>query len=424
MTADAPVPTDVPSAQPAAAQPAPPPGRVRGYVEILTTPGLARMLLPYLVGRLGSAMGLLALLLAVRAGTGSFAVAGSVSAGYGIGLACVAPLLGRIADRRSASVVLFVTGLVMPLGLVGTAIGAEHGWPAALLVACAALSGSCAPPFGPCLRALWPIIAPDPDRRRIALTLESVLLETTFIVAPAIVGGLTALSSARSAVVAAACATAIGALSLAAATPMRQRARTGDVDRHWLGPLRAPSVLILLLIVSVFSVSLGAMEVAVAAFATVHRSPAAAGTLLALWALGSTLGGLWYGTARLTRTPRDMLSLLILAVVAGMALVPLARSMWLLGLILAVGSLPITPAMTTIVSLMTDAAPEGTRTETFTWLSAANWLGLSGGAVLAGILVTRVGTATALWTVVAAMGVAGVLSVAGRQLLPIRLSDD
>src|SRR4051812_22664261 len=88
---------------------------VRTYLNVWRLPSAPVLLLAGFAGRLPSAMVPLALLLMVQQRTGSYAVAGSVSATYGIATALVAPVLGRLADRRTPRVVLFAQSAMYPL---------------------------------------------------------------------------------------------------------------------------------------------------------------------------------------------------------------------------------------------------------------------------------------------------------------------
>ena len=69
------------------------------YKRLLSTPGLRAALLSSMIGRLPMGIAGLAILLYVQSGMRSFAAAGVVSALYVLGLAVIAPLVGRLIDR-------------------------------------------------------------------------------------------------------------------------------------------------------------------------------------------------------------------------------------------------------------------------------------------------------------------------------------
>src|SRR3712207_2314903 len=87
---------------------------VRAYLNVWRLPSAPVLLLAGFAGRLPSAMVPLALLLMVQQQTGSYAVAGLASATLGIAMAVMAPVLGRLADRRSPRIVLLAEAVVYP----------------------------------------------------------------------------------------------------------------------------------------------------------------------------------------------------------------------------------------------------------------------------------------------------------------------
>ncbi|MGO4429655.1 MFS transporter, partial [Streptomyces sp. MCAF7] len=70
-----------------------------GYRDLLRSKHAARLLIGTLVGRLPNATAALAVVLFTRAEGGSYALAGVLSAVYGVGNAVGQPLLGRAVDH-------------------------------------------------------------------------------------------------------------------------------------------------------------------------------------------------------------------------------------------------------------------------------------------------------------------------------------
>jgi len=106
------------------------------------------------------------------------------------------------------------------------------------------VAGAAAPPLEPCLRALWPELVAG-DQLESAYAVDAGAQELIFIAGPLAVAGVAALGPAPLALWLAAGLGLLGSLVMATARPSREwRAETRDA--HWLGPLRSPALLLLL----------------------------------------------------------------------------------------------------------------------------------------------------------------------------------
>ena len=85
---------------------------VQRFARVLRAPDVARLLGAAVLARMPIGIDSLAMVLFVRAETGSFARAGLVAAAFGLGVGCSAPVLGRLIDRHGhARVMLPLAGL-------------------------------------------------------------------------------------------------------------------------------------------------------------------------------------------------------------------------------------------------------------------------------------------------------------------------
>jgi hypothetical protein len=145
--------------------------------------------------------------------------------------------------------------------------------------------------------------------------------------------------------------------------------------------------------------------------------------LLALWFGGSLLGGWWYGARRNGLPPAVQLIVLLSVVAAGGLLPLLARGSWTMALLLLVSGVAIAPAMAVQLTLMSEVAPERSRTEAFTWASTANFVGIASGSAAAGWAVDRDGFRAGVLAAAGFAVVTAALAVAGRYRLGLARYD-
>jgi MFS family permease len=371
-----------------------------GYLSVLRAPVVLRLLSGTLVGRLPAGMTVVAIALALHGAGASYAQIGLTSAAYAVSAAVGGPFLGRTVDRLGQPRVLLASALVAATGYVLLALGPGS---AALAIAGAALAGAFMPPLEPCLRALWPDIV-DEEQLETAYALDSASQQVLYVAGPLLVAGIAALGSARAALWLAAGLGLVGTLIVATSGPARAwrpaprpAASTGTTAQgagrhHWLGPLRSPGLVLLLLAFAGTGWSVGGQNILFVAYAQEHHGiPGGAGLLLSLAALSGLLGALAYGAVRwkaptATRT---------WAMAAGMAVcyLPLLAVPGPLGMsgAAALSGLGLAPLLAAAFVLIAELAPAGTTTEAFAWLvtvfSTGNALGsAASGAVVGGSL--------------------------------------
>ncbi len=388
--------------------------RHHGARAVFAVPGARALLSTSIIARLPLAMLSLALLVHAERLTGSFALAGLVSGSYTVGLGVGGPFLGRLVDRRGQLVVLLATAFASSV-LLGAVALLPASAPGPVLVALAAGIGLATPPVNGCVRTLLPEVLPDAEALPAAYAVESSALELTFIFGPPLALGLAALSSTRAAL---ACAGLVLLVATAAfaTRPTSRRWRPPPARRRPRGgSLRAPAIRTLVVVLTAVGVLFGATEVGVTAAATRLGSTDSAGFLLALWGLGSLVGGM-AATRRGGGARRGGGLALILAALAlgHAALAVTAGSLLAIGAVLLVAGAAIAPAYATIYAMAGQAAPEGTVTEAFAWLSTAVVTGASAGTAAAGALAQSAG-AGAVFTLA---GLAGALAVAVTALRP------
>jgi MFS family permease len=369
--------------------------RLGRYLDVLRAPGVGRLALFTFVGRLPFAVVGLSIILLMRQEGYGYADIGLVSAGQGLAIAVTGAFLGRLADRKGRSRVILACGGATCIALAGLTLTILAVAPVAVLVALSAVYGGTIPPISASMRSLWGALVPG-DRVESAYAFDAVQLEVVFLVGPLIAAGLaTALTPAVGLFL---CAGfyLMAATGFATAPVVRSAAGETDAPRSRAGALGSAGMRTLIALALLVAVSFGAIDIALPAFSEQEGSRAAAGPLLTVWAIGSVLGGLWYGS-RPWRAPAEQRLIALSGLLAlGTAPIVFASSIPAMGALLVLAGVTIAPLGTTQYALVGKLAPPGTSTEAYAWLIVATAVGFSLGATGAGVLAEQVDVAWAL----------------------------
>lgn len=389
------------------------------YRRILRRPGTLRFSTAALVARLPISMVGLGIVLLVSGATGSYGVAGAVSAAYMLANAGLAILQGRLLDRFGQGRVLVVasSGFAVAIALLMTSV--QAGWPIAASYACAAAGGALLPQVGSSVRARWSHVLDEPGELQTAYALEAVLDEAVFILGPILVTALATawhpVAGVAVAVVACLAGTVAYAAQRSTAPPPHSRA----VAHGPRPPLPWPTVLPLAVVSAAQGVLFGAAEVTTVAFAQEHGHRAASGALLALWAFGSLSAGVISGAVHWRRGPAHRVRVGSFAMAVAMAPLALVGSIPLLGAALFVAGFAIAPTMIATMSLTEEAVPRGRLTEGMAIMQTGLVAGVAPGATLSGLVVDHRGASAAYLVSVGAGLVAAVVAQAIPRQAPV-----
>jgi len=357
------------------------------YEALFRVPGLRSAVAASIVGRLPIGIATLAILLFIQARTESFAVAGAAAAFYVLGLATVAPFLGRMIDRLGPRPVLVASAAIYPTMLVAmivlTLYGGSQGWVAALTF----VAGAAFPPITICMRALYPRLVPDPALLQTAYSVDSALIEMIFIAGPALVALLVATGYPFIAVLfAAACASTGIVIFLRAPAVRSWKIYPGAGRRSLIGPLRQARLIGVYAATLLYSFAFGLYEIAVTAFATGQGVPAAAGVILAFASVGSAMGAIVYG-ARDWGPPLPRQFLIAVALMASglLVLAPITHLYWF-ALMSVIACAPMAPVLAVQSLLVSRLAPRDMLAESFTWGATCLLAGISAGIACGGLL--------------------------------------
>src|SRR5438552_5887484 len=356
------------------------------YRDFLRLPDVATMLVVALVTRMPIGTLSLSMLLHVRARAGSFAVAGAAVGAFMAAAAIVAPGVGRVVDRRGPRSILIVTGIVFSLTLAVLLAAEPLQLSNAAMIAAAAVAGVFSPPITVLTRTMWRYRFDDASERTTAYSLDAVLIELAFTLGPMLVALLLAVATPTVAFAMSWCFCAAAVPVFFASPALKYWRHEPDAERHLLGPLSEPRLLVVYASTFLFTFSLGLLEVGYPGFATALGIPALAGVLLGINSLGSAIGGLAYGALHLNFAVDRLAPRLLALMVVPVALQALTDSPWILSALAFIAGLLIAPLFTVFSTLITTNAPSRYATEAFTWSSTCIISGVGAGNALGGRL--------------------------------------
>jgi MFS family permease len=351
----------------------------------------------------------------------SYGEAGLVSAAFTLALAVSAPWRGRLLDRHGLRRV--VAPAIVATALVWTTL---PFLPYAVLLPACILGGLFVVPTFSILRQALIVAVPD-DWRRTALSLDSVLVELSFMIAPAVAVWAAATYDTRWVLFTLAVLSLFAAVSVYIANPAltsEGRAGADGLDAETLAgsgagvgaealggsgsaqvaasesdgadaldgmptPRRwvTPGALAVLGAAAATTVVLAGTDVTIVAALRTTGDAAAIGWVLSVWGAGSLFGGLLYGAWHR--------SISVFWLLAGLAIttlpVALAGSLpWLVVLLFACGFL-CAPTITATVDHLSRLVSEGSRGEAMGWHGSAMTAGQAIGAPLAGYAIDHGG---------------------------------
>jgi MFS family permease len=392
---------------------------VTSYGALIRTPRVARVFSAMVVARMSLGIDGIALVLFLRHEGQSFAVAGAAAGAMALGSALGAPVAARLIDRLGPRV-LVLMAVVHAAGLgVVIAVGMSSP-PVALLAPLTFLVGASLPPISSVLRAAYgTLLAGEPALLSSAFALDAVATEFIFIAGPLFTAAVVWLAAAAAALVVSAGLCVAGSVWFLAELPREivDRRIGHDARGGFAGALRSPGLRTIVFAMLPVGFAFGAIEVTLPAFADAQGDRQLAGVLIAIWSLGSALGGVLYG-ARPHVLPLKTVHLWSAAFVPiGMASLVFATSPLAMGFLVILAGLPIAPLIATRNELAGLVALPGSETEAFTWPLTALVSGVALGAAVAGALADGPGWRAAVAAAVAMSALGALVSLSRRGTL-------
>ncbi len=336
----------------------------------------------------------LAFLLHVHHNLGSYGSAGLVLAATSLGQAIAGPLTSRWMGTWGMRRVLALTLTVCAASIFTIAL-APLTLPLYMIVGF--IGGLSTPPIQPAVRTIYPKLVNSTQLTPL-FSLDASAQEIIWIAGPVITTFLAVQISTVVAILVAG-GFLIGGGIWFIASPELGRVRIPRSKRAFGAVLRRPAVLLATVVGFLLVGSCAAVEAGVVA-AFGNTGPQA-GIVLAIWAIGSIMGGLSLGHVPIGPWA---LSRRMLGVFAGLTLAmafPLVGGadthFWWLTITLLVAGVGIAPALAVIFAIVSSSVKFSDTAEAYGWVGTGQLIGAALGSAAAGFLIDANGAIGGFW---------------------------
>ena len=355
------------------------------------------MIAAQLTARFPNGMSSLAILLHVEHMTGSYGAAGLALAATSVGQAVAGPITSRWMGLWGMRRVLALTLSVCVLAFLGLALLPLNiaGYMALGLVA-----GLSTPPVQAAVRTIYPKLV-NSSQLTPLFSLDASLQEIIWILAPVAITFVSTQLGTVTGLLLVATILVLGG-SWFILSPEVGRVRIPRSRRGFGAVVLKPPVLLATVIGFLLIGACAAVEVGVVA--AFDHGGLEAGLVLAVFSVGSLVGGLASGTVPIG--PWAMARRLAIVTV-GLALTMVSLNVfWLGGTLLAAG-LGVAPALAVLFAITTASVKFSETAEAFGWAGTGQLIGAAAGSAIAGFLIDQTGTAQGAYlaaTLFAAVG--------------------
>jgi predicted MFS family arabinose efflux permease len=380
-----------------------PSSTTKGFRLLAGEPGYLRFLGAATFARVADEMFSVGVVLLVLERTGSAALAGALVAAITFPSLVTAPLLGAWLDLRGRrKLLMMIDQGIASVAILAIALFAGRA-PDVLMVTVALAAGLTWPLSFGGFTSLIPAIVPEELLSR-ANAIEASSFNFALIIGPLLAGGIAGLASPEAAVLTEAALTAATLLLLVTfdrldSGPVRGGGSLMGVVRAGLRALVAvPQLLGTTVAGALNLIGAGFLTVAFPFFCVEHLGVErnAAGVLWAAFAVGSTVGALALVRLQRRHPPHRIVVASLLAYGFLMLSWPLAESLPVAVLLIAVAALADGPGLAATFAVRQDWAPRDLQGQIFTTAAGLKVGSFALGAAIAGPLVTGIGSSGAL----------------------------
>lgn len=341
-----------------------------------------------LIARFPAGMLSLAFLIHIERIHHSYGAAGLVLAATSVGQAVAGPLTSRWMGVWGMRKVLILT-LIVCSGAVSV-IAFAPKLPVAVYMVVGLIAGLSNPPIQPAVRTIYPKLV-NTNQLTPLYSLDASAQEIIWIAGPVIATLVATQFSPVLAIVVAIVFMVSGGIWFIASPEVGQ-VRIPRSRRKLGAVLTRPPVL--LATATGFLMIGGAASVEAGVVATFGEGRPESGIVLAIFALGSLVGGLAFGHRPIGPWA---LTVRIFGVFVGIALAALFLDFWWLSLTLAIAGLGIAPALAVMFTIVSASVKFSETAEAYGWVGTGQLIGAALGSAMAGFMIDAYDAHGAFW---------------------------
>jgi MFS family permease len=379
------------------------------YMQILSRPGVLRVVSSQLFARFPFGLMSLAFVLHIQQISGSYALAGLALGLETIGVAVSGPLLGRwmggwgvrrtlLVSAAISATTIFVIGLA-PL-------------PAEVLAILCLVVGLSSPPIQSAVRTIYPMLV---ERKQMGTlyALDATLQEVIWIFGPVTATFIAAFTNTTVGIVVMGVIQIVGAIWFSSNREIRS-VEIPKSKRRLGGVLRSRIVVSNAVIGALLIGSFSGVEIGTVA---VFTDKATAGIIVGVLSLGSLLGGFLFGHRSRTRWA---LSRYLMVVFVGFAMVFIApdSAVWV-SIAWFIAGLGIAPALGLLGAIIGASVKTADAPEAYGWVGSGQMIGYAGAAAIAGFSIDLIAPEAALFVAAVMGGGAVIVALLSAKFTPV-----
>ena len=364
---------------------------MKSYIDLLRTPGVARIIAAQLTARFPGGMLSLAYLLHIEQIMDSYGAAGLVLAATSVGQAIAGPLTSRWMGVWGMRKVITLTLVVCAACIFSIAL-VPMTLPLYMLVGF--IGGLSMPPIQPAVRTIYPKMVTSRQLTPL-FSLDASAQEIIWVAGPVIATFVATQISTSLAIIVAGSFLIVGGIWFIA-SPEVGRVRIPRSKRSFGTVLGRKPVLLATITGFLLVGACAAVEAGVVA--TFGHGGPEAGIVLAIWALGSLVGGLSLGHVPIG--PWALARRMFL-VFAGMAIAMAFLDFWWLTFALLIAGIGIAPALAVIFAIVSSSVKFSDTAEAYGWVGTGQLIGAAIGSAIAGFLIDANGAIGGFWAAAA-----------------------